>query len=170
MRTGYGLIDSDGRRSRAVAWGVIELGGAELAGRLGRLLDTLSALIETHRPAAAAVEEVFVARNPASALKLGQARGVVLAACMAGGLEVHEYAARQVKLAVVGRGAAAKAQVQHMVRVLLALPETPPPDAADALALALCHSHHRAGGYNGPAPVRRRRAGRWRVLPGEGRG
>ena len=87
----------------------------------------------------AGIEEVFLARNPDSALKLGQARGVAIAAGVAHGLPVHEYAARKVKLGVVGTGRATKEQVQHMVRVLLQLPGEPQADAADALAIAICH-------------------------------
>lgn len=96
-------------------------------------------LIEEHQPQVMAIEEVFLARNVDSALKLGQARGVAIAAGVAHGLDVHEYAARTVKRAVVGTGRAGKDQVQHMVRVLLDLPASPQADAADALAIAICH-------------------------------
>ena len=96
-------------------------------------------IIATHRPSELAIEEVFLARNPSSALKLGQARGVAIAAAVAGGLPVHEYAARRVKQAVVGTGRASKAQVQHMVRVILGLSAAPASDAADALAIGICH-------------------------------
>jgi crossover junction endodeoxyribonuclease RuvC len=100
---------------------------------------SVSSLIEEHQPDVVAIEEVFLARNVNSALKLGQARGVAIAAAVAYGLPVHEYAARRVKQAVVGTGAAGKAQIQHMVRILLGLPAAPQADAADALAIAICH-------------------------------
>ena len=96
-------------------------------------------MIRQHAPSEVAIEEVFLASNPASALKLGQARGAAIAAAVAHGLPVSEYAARRVKQAVVGTGRAGKEQVQHMVRVLLTLPGTPSADAADALAIAICH-------------------------------
>jgi crossover junction endodeoxyribonuclease RuvC len=92
-----------------------------------------------------AAEKVFVARNPDSALKLGQARGVALCAGIVGRLDISEYSARQIKNAVVGRGGAGKEQVQHMVRALLELNRAPPADAADALACAICHAHHAFG-------------------------
>jgi crossover junction endodeoxyribonuclease RuvC len=96
-------------------------------------------LIDQYQPDEFAIENVFVARNPQSALKLGQARGVAIAAAVAAELPVYEYAARQVKLAVVGTGRANKAQVQHMVQALLQLSGLPQADAADALAIAVCH-------------------------------
>ncbi len=136
--TGYGLLDS-GREPRYVASGCIRTGEGPFPERLGEIYRGLCEIIETHQPRALAVEEVFLARNPESALKLGQARGVAIAAGVAFGLEVHEYAARRVKLAVTGSGRADKTQVQHMVQVLLGLPGAPQADAADALALAICH-------------------------------
>lgn len=114
-------------------------GAAPFAERLGIIYRSVCALIEEYRPDELAIEEVFMARNVDSALKLGQARGVAIAAAVAHGLQVHEYAARRVKLAVVGTGGAAKSQIQHMVRVLLGLPAAPQADAADALAIAICH-------------------------------
>jgi crossover junction endodeoxyribonuclease RuvC len=140
--TGYGVVDA---RSplRYVASGCIRTGGGSsaqrFADRLGVIYRSVCALIEEHQPDVLAIEEVFLARNVDSALKLGQARGVAIAAGVAHGLEVHEYAARRVKLAVVGTGSAGKTQVQHMVRVLLGLPAAPQADAADALAIAICH-------------------------------
>jgi crossover junction endodeoxyribonuclease RuvC len=107
--------------------------------RLGEIYHGVEALIREHAPDEMAIEEVFIASNPASALKLGQARGVAVAAAVAHGLPVTEYAARRVKLAVVGTGSASKTQVQHMVRVLLRLSGSPAADAADALAIAICH-------------------------------
>jgi crossover junction endodeoxyribonuclease RuvC len=139
--TGYGILDVTGARGgvRYVASGCIRTPAGPFAERLGEIYRSLCTLIEEHAPDALAIEEVFLARNPDSALKLGQARGVAIAAGVAHGLAVHEYATRRVKLAVVGTGNAAKAQVQHMVRVLLDLPAAPQADAADALALAICH-------------------------------
>ncbi len=104
--------------------------------------DALTSLLAEHRPQAAAVEEVFVNKNPQSTLKLGQARGVVLLGAARAGLTVGEYAARLVKKAVVGTGAAEKAQVHAMVQRLLPGVSIDGPDAADALAVAICHAHH----------------------------
>ena len=137
--TGYGVIDLHGARLKHVASGCIETAGDAFAERLADIYRGVQAVISRHRPAEAAVEEVFLSRNPQSALKLGQARGAAIAAAVGAGLGIREYAARTVKQAVVGTGRAEKAQVQYMVRTLLALDATPPPDAADALAVALCH-------------------------------
>jgi len=122
-----------------VASGCIRTGNGGFAERLGVIYRSVCSLIEEHEPDALAIEEVFLARNVDSALKLGQARGVAIAAGVAHGLGVHEYSARVVKRAVVGTGRAGKDQVQHMVRVLLDLPAAPQADAADALAIAICH-------------------------------
>ena len=142
--TGYGIIDLDGNHARRVDSGVIEAEG-DLAAKLARIYRDLKRLIEAYRPAEAAVEKVFMHRNADSALKLGQARGAAITACANRRLPVFEYTANQVKQATVGKGHAAKQQVQHMVRVLLCLPEPPRSDAADALAVALCHGHSREG-------------------------
>lgn len=107
--------------------------------RLGTIYRGVRELIEQFQPSEVAIEEVFLAKNPASALKLGQARGVAIAAAVASELPVSEYAARRVKQSIVGSGRASKEQVAHMVRVLLRLPGAPQADAADALAIALCH-------------------------------
>lgn len=143
--TGFGVIDvpDDGRGDRAtlVRHGVIRTGGGEFTGRLGLIFDGLRQVIGELAPSEAAVETVFVSRNAASALKLGQARGAAVCAAISMGLPVAEYSPRSVKQAIVGRGGADKVQVQHMVRVLLRLQETPEEDAADALAVALCHQH-----------------------------
>src|SRR5205085_10694564 len=117
---------------------------AQLPRRLAALGDQLEALIAKRRPAAAAVEEVFVNKNPQSTLKLGQARGVVLMVAARAGIEVGEYAARLVKKAVVGNGNAVKAQVHAMVSRLLPGVPIAGPDAADALAVAVTHAHHLA--------------------------
>ncbi len=142
--TGYGVIDSDGRRSRYVADGCIRLGSVALAERLGLIYRGVLAVVDRYAPEAVAVEEVFVSRNPSSALKLGHARGAAICAGVSRSLPVAEYSARAVKLAVVGQGGAEKAQVQHMVCRLLGLSEAPAEDAADALAVALCHAHTQA--------------------------
>ncbi len=110
--------------------------------RIKEIHDGVRQVIETHGPQLAAVEDIFLAKNPSSALKLGQARGAILIAALSQGLAIHEFSARQVKQAVTGYGQAAKGQVQHMVRTLLALSADPSPDAADALAVALCLGHH----------------------------
>ena len=137
--TGYGVVELAARGPVYLASGCIRPSGAAFVDRLGEIYDGVSSLIREHAPHEVAVEEVFLATNPASALKLGQARGVAIAAAVAARLPVSEYAARRVKLAVVGTGRATKAQVQHMVRVLLGLPGQPAADAADALAIAICH-------------------------------
>ena len=141
-RTGYGCIDSDGSRCELVACGAITVpSGCPFPDRLVRVFDALAAMLATHRPACVAVEEVFHGRNARSALKLGQVRGVALLAAARAGLPVAEYAAASVKQAVVGYGRAEKRQVQRMVALLLGMDEPPSPhDAADALAVAVCHA------------------------------
>ena len=136
--TGYGIVET-GRTLRYVASGCIRTSNSNFPERLAEIYRSIGQLIEQYRPAELAIEEVFLARSVSSALKLGQARGVAIAAGVAHGLSVHEYATRTVKLAVVGSGRARKDQVQHMVRILLELPAGPQEDAADALALAICH-------------------------------
>jgi crossover junction endodeoxyribonuclease RuvC len=144
--TGWGLVEAEGNRLRFLGCGVVHTDGeAELAARLGGLYRGLAAVIETHSPREAAVEETVVNRNPLSSLKLGHARGVVLLAAAHAGLDVHEYAAKQVKRAVTGTGGAAKEQVAMMVRFLLPGCGEVGADAADALAVAICHAHFRAG-------------------------
>lgn len=156
--TGYGLIDSDGRSSRHVASGTIRTAGEDLAERLAAIFRGVGELIDAHQPGEVAIESVFIAKNASSALKLGQARGAAICACAARALPVAEYSPRAVKLAIVGAGAADKAQVQHMVRVLLKLTEPLTPDSADALGIALCHAHTDAA----PAVLAARRLGRGR--------
>ncbi len=140
--TGYGVIEAGGRQARVVASGVI-LASARLSfpERLKKIGDELGRLISTHSPDAVAVEEVFYSINVQSALKLGQVRGVALLKAAEAGLPVHEYSPLQIKSSVVGYGRADKNQVQQMVKMLLRLAEVPPEDAADALAVALCHAH-----------------------------
>jgi crossover junction endodeoxyribonuclease RuvC len=141
--TGYGLIDKDGDRLRFVACGVIRTSPRlEFAVRLREIHDGLCEVMGKQQPDLAAVEEVFMARNPMSALKLGHARGVAMLAACRHGLEVREYSARSIKQAVTGYGQAGKEQVQQMVRALLQLAANPSQDAADALAVALCHANH----------------------------
>ena len=139
--TGFGIIDAGAGALRYVASGCVKSGSGELALRLKALLEGLNQVIAEHGPAEAAVEKVFVNVNPQSTLALGQARGTAICAAVLAGLPVAEYTALQVKQSVVGNGHAKKEQVQHMVKRLLALPGDPAPDAADALACAICHAH-----------------------------
>jgi crossover junction endodeoxyribonuclease RuvC len=142
--TGYGILDMDGPRSRYVASGCIQTDSARpLPERLKTIFEGVARVIREYQPAEAAAEQVFMHRNPDSALKLGQARGAALCAVVMAGLPVSEYAPRAIKQAVVGGGAADKSQVQRMVALLLNLPEPPQADAADALAVAICHGHTR---------------------------
>jgi crossover junction endodeoxyribonuclease RuvC len=140
--TGYGFIEQRGNHLRHLDNGAIFTDSKmELALRLHRIYSEICRLIAIHHPDAVAVEQVFMARNPASALKLGHARGIALLAGVNAGLPVFEYSALQVKSAVVGYGRAGKNQVQQMTKVLLNLPEIAQEDAADALAVAICHAH-----------------------------
>lgn len=141
--TGYGVIEVAGGRSRCLTQDVIRLGDGPLPQRLLRLLEQLRALIQDLRPQEVAMEEVFVKRNVASALVLGQARGAAICAVAEAGLPLHEYAPARIKLAVAGSGRAEKPQIQHMIKILLNLQSKPRTDAADALACALCHAHSR---------------------------
>jgi len=139
--TGYGLIDGSAGAVSYVASGAIRTPAGGFPARLKTIFESIAALINTYAPAELAVEQVFVHRNPESALKLGQARGAALCAGVVAGLEVGEYTPRQIKLAVVGSGGAEKEQVQYMVKRLLGLTGTIQADAADALAVALCHAN-----------------------------
>ena len=151
--TGWGLIQAEGNRLAHVANGQIRTDtAAPLPRRLAALADQLEALLRDHVPAAAAVEEVFVNKNPQSTLKLGQARGVVLMCAARAGIEVGEYAPSLVKKAVVGTGGAEKAQVHAMVSRLLPGVKIAGPDAADALAVAITHAHHLASRRAGLTP------------------
>ncbi|HEC16488.1 MAG TPA: crossover junction endodeoxyribonuclease RuvC [Sedimenticola sp.] len=141
--TGYGIIDSDGVRSLHIASGCIRLAQDDLPQRLGVIFQEISHLLQAHRPAEVAIEQVFVSRNAGAALKLGQARGAAICAAVTAGLPVSEYSPRSVKQAVVGAGGADKAQVQHMVKRLLRLSGELAADEADALAVALSHAHTR---------------------------
>ena len=151
QRTGVGIIDVDAAgRTTHVFHAPLNLlvGDAAAKGslplRLKLLLAGLGEIIDTHRPDEAAIEQVFMARNPDSALKLGQARGAAICAAVMRDLPVHEYAAREIKLAIVGKGSADKLQVQHMVGIMLNLKGKLQADAADALAVAITHAHVRA--------------------------
>jgi crossover junction endodeoxyribonuclease RuvC len=141
-RTGFGVIECCGSELRSVAYGCLNVASATPPARLRLIFAGLKALLAEHGPAEVAVERVFVSRNADSALKLGQARGAALCAIPAE-VPVFEYAPRAVKLAVVGSGAAEKFQVAQMIRTLLSLGERPAADAADALAVAVCHAHQR---------------------------
>ena len=141
-RTGFGVIECRDGELLAVAHGCLNVAAAAPAARLRLIFEGLRALLSEHGPAEVAVERVFVSRNPDSALKLGQARGAALCAIPAE-VPVFEYAPRAIKLAVVGSGAAEKFQVAQMIRTLLSLGERPSADAADALAVAVCHAHQR---------------------------
>src|ERR1700742_4127456 len=141
-RTGFGIIECRGGDYVHVAHGSLNVGGVLMGERLRLIFDGLQALIGEHQPAEVAVERVFVNRNVESALKLGQARGAALCA-VPKGVPVFEYAPRAIKLALVGSGAAEKSQVAHMIATLLRLSGRIGPDAADALAIAVCHAHSR---------------------------
>jgi crossover junction endodeoxyribonuclease RuvC len=143
---GWGVIEADGARLRHVANGVCKSEGGELPLRLLSLFEQLTVVIETHAPAASAIEQTFVNKDGAGTLKLGQARGVAMLALARAGLAVGEYAPNAVKKTVVGVGHADKRQVAHMVRVQLPGIEIAGPDAADALAIAICHAHQAGGG------------------------
>ena len=143
--TGYGLVRSYPDRLEYLDHGCIRINHPDQPERLLEIYREIVQVVQRFAPAEAAVEEVFMGRNAASALKLGQARGSAIVACRAQGLPVTEYSARMVKQAVAGTGAAGKEQVQHMVRVLLGITEFVAEDAADALAVAICHAHSRGG-------------------------
>ena len=146
QRTGIGIIEVDetGRSRHVFNTALQLLGNDSFAARLKQIFDEVSAIIVDYAPHEAAVERVFMARNPDSALKLGQARGAAICAIANRGISISEYAAREVKQSVVGTGAGDKTQVQHMVGVLLNLSGRLQADAADALAIALTHAHVRA--------------------------
>jgi len=157
--TGFGVLDKVGQKLFYVASGCVKTPVGGLPGRLKVIMDSLREVIETHQPQLVVVEKVFVNINPQSTLLLGQARGAAICAAVAASLPVAEYTALQVKQAVVGNGHAKKEQVQAMVQRLLALPGSPSPDAADALACAICHAHS-ALSVRHPASGMRMRNGR----------
>lgn len=140
--TGFGILDSDGHRFGVVAYGTIASRAADSHGAcLAGIESRIAALIEEHRPTAAALESLFYCRNVRTAITLGEARGAVLLCLARHGMEAVEYAPRRVKLAVSGRGSATKDQVSLMVRRILGIQDTVADDASDALAVAICHIH-----------------------------
>ena len=139
--TGFGIIDIAGNHATHVANGCIRIADLDLGEKLHQILHGIDTEIAGYKPDQVAIEKVFMHKNADSALKLGQARGVAIAACAQRGLEVFEYTANQVKQSIVGKGHAKKHQVQHMVKILLCLQQTLQEDAADALAVALCHGY-----------------------------
>lgn len=139
--TGYGIIEKNGQQLRFVDAGTIRTETQEMPERLKRIFAGIERVVKFHQPNEAVIEQVFMAQNPDSALKLGQARGAAIAAVVNLDLPVSEYTARQIKQSVVGYGAADKEQVQMMVMKLLNLTIRPQADAADALAAAICHAH-----------------------------
>ncbi len=144
--TGFGLIAVENRKNYYLTSGCIRLSSKNWLEKCGVLYDALHKIIQTYQPTESAIEQIFMHLNPSVALKLGQARGATITALANFNLTLSEYTPRQVKLAVVGYGAAKKNQVQQMVQVLLSLSGLPQVDASDALAIALCHSHYAARG------------------------
>ncbi|MFT2099227.1 crossover junction endodeoxyribonuclease RuvC [Marinomonas sp. 2405UD66-6] len=144
--TGFGILDVVNGKTVYVNSGCIRLPDEALSVRLKHIFNNVSALLDEYKPNEFAIEEVFLAKNANSALKLGQARGAAIVAASIQELDVHEYAARRVKQSVVGNGNANKEQVQLMVQMLLQLSSKPQADAADALAIALCHANTRTSG------------------------
>ena len=141
--TGYGLIDAVAKGPVLVACGCIRTESDTFPYRLKQIYDGIFDIVRQYQPDELAIEQVFMHKNADSALKLGQARGAALCAVLVAGVPVHEYAARQVKQAIVGKGGADKIQVQHMVKILLGLSGQLQADAGDALGVALCHLHTR---------------------------
>lgn len=161
--TGYGLIKEGNRTIEYIDSGCIRTDpDGELSQKLLQIYDGICQLMEEYSPAEVAIEQVFMHQNPNSALKLGHARGVAMVAAASHRVKVNEYSAREVKQTVVGYGAAEKDQVSHMVVQLLGLNSAPQKDAADALAIAICHSHMRKGlsGLLGKQGATRRRRAR----------
>ena len=139
--TGFGVISIENKRCQYVASGCIRMKMETVPDRLLEIYQGVSEIIDIYQPVTASIEQIVMNNNAASAIKLGQARGVAMVAMAKAGLPIGEYSARQVKQAVVGYGAADKTQVQHMIKTLLNLPKVPAKDAADALAIAMCHFH-----------------------------
>lgn len=142
--TGYGVIETDGVRSRHLGSGCIRTASGGFPGRLGEIFTGIRAVLDEWRPGEVAIEQVFVSRNASSALKLGQARGAAISAIVTLDLPVFEYTPAAVKQGLVGNGRAEKEQVQHMVRVILGMQGRLALDESDALAIALCHAHSHA--------------------------
>lgn len=144
IRTGFGIIKSEKQNLIHITHGTIHAKGESMAARLHFIYYELCKIVATHQPTEAAIEEVFMQMNIQSALKLGQARGAALIATARYAVPLQEYSARVIKKTAVGYGAASKEQIQFMVRAQLKLTENPQADAADALAIAICHAQHRA--------------------------
>lgn len=142
--TGYGVINVIGNKFKAIDYGVILTPAAEeMAKRLITIYERMNVIIETYQPEHVAIESLFFNKNVTTAITVGQARGVVMLSCAQRGVKIYEYTPLEVKQAVVGYGRADKAQVQHMVKTFLSLTAIPKPDdAADGLAIAICHAHH----------------------------
>ncbi|MFV1983196.1 MAG: crossover junction endodeoxyribonuclease RuvC [Thiohalomonadales bacterium] len=157
--TGFGIIDIDGNRLNCKASGNIRVTGDNIPDKLGIIFSNISELFQQYTPDEAAIEKVFMHRNADSALKLGQARGAAITAIVNFKCSIAEYSPTQIKQSVVGKGNATKDQVQHMVKSILNLGSTPQEDAADALAIAICHSFHR-NLLNGQQDVKSMRGGR----------
>jgi crossover junction endodeoxyribonuclease RuvC len=160
--TGYGIIKASNQEVHYISSGCIRTSEGEFSQRLLQIFNGVCELMEQYHPDEVAIEQVFMHQNPSSALKLGHARGVAIVACASHRLNVSEYSPRAIKQAVAGYGAAEKSQVQHMVIQLLSLNASPQSDAADALAIAICHSYR----HNTNTVVLRRstsRQRRWRV-------
>jgi crossover junction endodeoxyribonuclease RuvC len=162
--TGYGIIEVRPNQAVCISHGCIKVEQQALSERLMRIHLGLTDLIEQFSPQEMAIESVFVQRNVDSALKLGQARGAAIASVALSSIPVHEYSPAEIKKSVVGRGNAAKQQVQHMVKAILGLHRSPQADAADALAVALCHGHSRDLKLQHPQLRQSRRNRRWRSL------
>ena len=143
INTGYGIIESKGNHNKHIKNGIIKVKGNTLGEKLKIINTNVIKIIEEFQPDEIAIEKVFMHRNADSALKLGQARGAAITACAMNDLPLFEYSANQVKQACVGKGHASKEQVQHMIKILLCLEKKPLTDAADALAIALCHANSR---------------------------
>jgi crossover junction endodeoxyribonuclease RuvC len=159
--TGDGIIDARGGSAVHVASGVLRVAGREIGERLRSIFEGVVDVVREHQPQEMAIERVFLYRNADSALKLGQARGVAICATVLHSVPIYEYTPAQVKEAVVGKGNAAKDQVQYMMQLLLRLPGAPQVDAADALAVAVCHAHYQRT-LGQVARARGWRRGRWR--------
>ncbi len=171
--TGYGVIKVTDNRQEYVTSGCIRTNLKEsLSARLDVIFQEVTQIVAEYIPTELAIEQIFMARNAASALKLGQARGAAIVAAVNQGIPVYEYEARKIKQAVVGNGASTKAQIQHMVTALLKLPDKPQSDAADALAVAICHVNTRQGlarlAMTGKIPANTTQFRRGRLVHGSG--
>ncbi|MBN1947264.1 MAG: crossover junction endodeoxyribonuclease RuvC [Bradymonadales bacterium] len=152
VRTGYGVVERAGSQISALSYGIISLGSGSMEGRLARLYTELSEITRQFGPTETAIEGIFQSKNARSALVLGHARGVALLVAGLNQLPVFEYAPAEVKRAVTCFGRAEKSQVQKMVAILLGLPQLPPVDAADALAIAICHAQTTRARVGRPPP------------------